>query len=273
MPSPLPQPAARPGTVYLVGAGPGAPDLLTLRALRLLESCDLILHDDLVPDEVLALAGSQAEIVSVGKRCGKPRITQHGIHELMIEGARAHRSVVRLKSGDPLVFGRAGEELAALREAGIPFEIVPGVTAALAAGAELGLPFTDRASASKLIFATGHHASSKDPTPLWTGTIPEDATLVLYMPGRDTARLAQELRDAGLPVTTPCCAISHAARRDQTHVACRLGELDHLQCGPAPVLLLVGPAMEPMLESRNASPAQALIDQAVAGVSTASDNA
>ena len=102
------QTTAMPGIVYLVGAGPGAPDLLTLRALRLLESCDLILHDDLVPDEVLALAGPQAQIVSVGKRCGQPRITQQGIHELMIEGARANRSVVRLKSGDPLVFGRAG---------------------------------------------------------------------------------------------------------------------------------------------------------------------
>lgn len=238
---------AAPGTVYLVGAGPGAPDLLTLRALRLLESCDLVLHDDLVPDEVIALAGPQAEVESVGKRCGRPRITQQGIHELMVAAARAGRSVVRLKSGDPLVFGRAGEEIAALREAAVPFEIVPGVTAALAAGAELGLPFTDRASASKLIFATGHHASSKDPTPLWTGDIPLDATLVLYMPGRDTERLARELRDGGLPPDTPCCAISHAARPDQTHVACRLEALDTLECGPAPVLLLVGRAMEAML--------------------------
>ncbi len=238
---------AAKGTVYLVGAGPGSPDLLTLRAARLLESADVVLHDDLVPDEVLALAGRHTLITSVGKRCGRPRITQQGIHALMIESARAGQSVVRLKSGDPLVFGRAGEEIAALREASVAFEIVPGVTAALAAGAELSLPFTDRATASKLIFATGHHATSKDHTPLWTGQIPLDATLVLYMPGRDTVRLARELREAGLPPETPCCAISHAARPDQTQVSCRLAALDQLECGPAPVLLLVGRAMEAML--------------------------
>ncbi|SEF58682.1 uroporphyrin-III C-methyltransferase [Bryocella elongata] len=264
MPTHSTQTAATPGNVYLVGAGPGAPDLLTVRALRLLESCDLVLHDDLVPDEVLALAGPQAEIVSVGKRCGKPRITQQGIHELMIEGARANRSVVRLKSGDPLVFGRAGEELAALREASVPFEIVPGVTAAFAAGAALGLPLTDRTSASKLIFATGHHASSKDPAPVFEGAIPQDATLILYMPGRDMERLAQELRDGGLPPDTPCCAISHAATPEQNYVSCRLHELEHLTPGTAPVLLLVGRAMEPMIAGPgNSLEADALLDEVI----------
>lgn len=137
------------GTVYLVGAGPGDPELLTVRALRLLESADVVFHDDLVPDEVLALVHRHALITSVGKRCGRPRITQAGIHALMIDSAKAGQSVVRLKSGDPLVFGRAGEEIAALRSAGIPFEVVPGVTAAFAAGAALSLPLTDRKSASK----------------------------------------------------------------------------------------------------------------------------
>jgi uroporphyrin-III C-methyltransferase len=264
MPIVSPQPAAKPGTVYLVGAGPGAPDLLTLRALRLLETCDLVLHDDLVPDEVLTLVRSQAEIVSVGKRCGKPRITQQGIHELMIEGVRTGRSVVRLKSGDPLVFGRAGEELAALREAGVAFEVVPGVTAALAAGAALGVPLTDRTSASKLIFVTGHHASGKDPTPVWVGKIPFDATLVLYMPGRDMERLARELRDAGLPPDTPCCAISHAATPQQNYVSCRLAALDQLIPGAAPVLLLVGRAIAPMLAGEIDVPqSKALLDAAI----------
>jgi uroporphyrin-III C-methyltransferase len=135
------------GTVYLVGAGPGDPELLTLRALGLLESADVVLHDDLVPEEVLALVHRHALVTSVGKRCGRPRITQTGIHALMVESARAGQSVVRLKSGDPLVFGRAGEEIAALRAAGIEFEVVPGVTAAFAAGAAFQFPLTDRKSA------------------------------------------------------------------------------------------------------------------------------
>jgi uroporphyrin-III C-methyltransferase len=239
------------GTVYLVGAGPGDPELLTLRALRLLESADVVFHDDLVPDEVLALVHRHALITSVGKRCGRPRITQAGIHELMIDAARAGQSVVRLKSGDPLVFGRAGEEIAALRSAQIPFEVVPGVTAAFAAGAALSLPLTDRKSASKLIFCTGHHAADKtDATPIWAGQVPEDATLVIYMPGRDTARIAGELASAGVASDMPCCAISQAATSQQSHAACRLSEFGELPCGPAPLLLLIGRAMESLLERK-----------------------
>jgi len=239
------------GTVYLVGAGPGDPELLTLRALRLLESADVVFHDDLVPDEVLALVHRHALITSVGKRCGRPRITQAGIHALMIDSARAGQSVVRLKSGDPLVFGRAGEEIAALRSAQIPFEVVPGVTAAFAAGAALSLPLTDRKSASKLIFCTGHHAADKtDATPIWAGQVPEDATLVIYMPGRDTARIAGELASAGVASDMPCCAISHAATSQQSHAACRLSEFGELPCGPAPLLLLIGRAMESLLERK-----------------------
>ncbi|MCU1322700.1 MAG: uroporphyrin-III C-methyltransferase [Acidobacteriaceae bacterium] len=150
---------AEKGKVYLVGSGPGDPELLAVCAVRLLETADVVFHDDLVSDEVLGLVHPSALVTSVGKRCGRPKITQAGINALMIESARAGRSVVRLKSGDPLIFGRAGEEIAALRGAEISFEVVPGVTAALAAGAMLGLPLTDRKSASKLIFFTGHHAA------------------------------------------------------------------------------------------------------------------
>ena len=235
------------GKVYLVGAGPGDPELLTVRALRLIESADVIFHDDLVPAEVLALAHRHALVTSVGKRCGRPRITQAGIHSLMIDSARAGQSVVRLKSGDPLVFGRAGEEIAALRAADVPFEVVPGVTAAFAAGAELALPLTDRRYASKLIFCTGHHAAEKDPSPIWTGPLPEDATLVIYMPGRDTARLARELAAAGVAADVPCAAVSKAATPSQTQAACTVENLAQLQCGPAPLLVLVGRAMEPLL--------------------------
>lgn len=238
---------ATAGTVYLVGAGPGDPELLTLRTLRLLESADVVLHDDLVPAEVLALVHRHALVTSVGKRCGRPRITQQGIHALMVESARAGQSVVRLKSGDPLVFGRAGEEIAALRAAGIAFEVVPGVTAAFAAGAALQLPLTDRKSASKLIFCTGYHAAGKDETPIWSGPLPEDATLVVYMPGRDMTRLARELAAAGVAANIPCCAISHAATARQSYAAVTLKELPEMVCGPAPLLLLIGRAMASLL--------------------------
>ena len=254
---------AQKGTVYLVGAGPGDPELLTVRALRLLETADVVFHDDLVPEEVLALVHRHALITSVGKRCGRPRIAQSGIHALMIESARAGQSVVRLKSGDPLVFGRAGEEIAALRGAGISFEVVPGVTAALAAGAALGLPLTDRKSASKLIFCTGHHAAEKDTVPIWSGALPEDATLVVYMPGRDTGRIAQELQEAGLGKDVACCAISHAATPRQSWVAGTLGKLGGLECGPAPLLLLVGRAMASLVVGDDDAVGRELVDAAV----------
>ncbi len=257
----------QPGTVYLVGAGPGDPELLTVRALRLLEQADVVFHDDLVPDAVLALVSERALVTSVGKRCGRPRITQAGIHLLLVESARAGQVVVRLKSGDPLVFGRAGEEIAALRAAGIPLVIVPGVTAALAAGAALELPLTDRKSASKLIFCTGHHAASKDETPVWSGELPEDATLVIYMPGRDTARIARELAEAGVAADMPCCAVSHAATPRQTHAACRLAGFAELECGPAPLLLLVGRAMESVVGSDRATEAHPVVVEAVARLS------
>lgn len=244
--------AAKKGTVYLVGAGPGDPELLTLKALRLLETADVILHDDLVPDAVLTLAHRHALVTSVGKRCGRPRITQAGIHALMIDSARADQSVVRLKSGDPLVFGRAGEELAALRAANIPHEIVPGVTAALAAGAALQVPLTDRSVASKLVFCTGHHAAGKaGDTPLWSGQLPNDATLLVYMPGRDLRRLQRELLQAGLPADMPCCAIAHAATPQQTHTTGRLHLLDAFVCGSAPLLIAVGHVLEALISKKD----------------------
>jgi uroporphyrin-III C-methyltransferase len=238
---------AEKGKVYLVGAGPGDPDLLTVKALRLLESADVVLHDDLVPEALLQLTHAHALVTSVGKRCGRPRITQAGIQALMIDSARRGLSVVRLKSGDPLIFGRAAEELAALGEAGVPVEIVPGITAAFAAGAALGVPLTDRKAASKLIFVTGHHAADKAGKPVWTGPLPEDATLVVYMPGRDFTLLAGDLVKAGVAADMPCVAISRAATPRQTHVGCRLAKLAELQCEPAPVLLLIGRAIEAAL--------------------------
>ena len=240
---------AERGKVYLVGAGPGDPELLTVRALRLLQTADLVLHDDLVSGEVLKLVHASAVVTSVGKRFGQAKVTQPEIHQQMIEAARAGRSVVRLKSGDPLVFGRAGEELAALRDAGISFEIVPGITAALAAGALLQIPLTERTSASKLILLTGRQAAGSSDAPLWSGSLPDDATLVIYMPGRDLGRIARQLAAAGAAEDLPCCAVSHVATADQSHATCRLGELAGLVCGPAPLLLLIGHALEPLLHT------------------------
>jgi uroporphyrin-III C-methyltransferase len=236
--------SGQPGVVYLVGAGPGDLDLLTLRALRLIQTADVILPDDLVSDEVLALASPSALVVPVGKRCGQPRITQAGIHELMLEHAGAGRSVVRLKSGDPLVFGRAGEEITVLTEAAIPFEIVPGITAAFAVAATLKTPLTDRSSASKLIFATAHHAADKlQLTPKWEGAFPTDATLVIYMPGRSFRALADELIASGIDAATPCVAVSKASTPDELVCATTLGEIEDAEIGPAPVVLLIGHAI------------------------------
>ena len=150
---------AEAGKVYLVGAGPGDPDLLTIKAARLLAEAGVVLHDDLVPQSILNLAGKQALIISVGKRCGRKKITQAAIHDLMIVSARNGLAVIRLKSGDPMIFGRAAEEIDALREAGVPFEVVPGVTAASSAAAFLEASLTDRRISSELIVLSGHHAA------------------------------------------------------------------------------------------------------------------
>jgi uroporphyrin-III C-methyltransferase len=245
---------AQAGTVYLAGAGPGDPGLLTLRVLRLLETADVVLPDDLVSGEILSLAHAGAEITPVGKRCGQPRITQAEIHVLMVEAARAGRSVLRLKSGDPLIFGRAGEEIAALREAGIPFEIVPGITAAFAVAARLKTPLTDRTAASKLIFATAHHAAGKlELTPKWDGTFPEDATLVIYMPGRRFRSLADDLIASGIDGATPCVAVSKATAPDEQVHSTTLQKLEDGDVGPAPVILLIGYAIKVSEASRYAS--------------------
>jgi uroporphyrin-III C-methyltransferase / precorrin-2 dehydrogenase / sirohydrochlorin ferrochelatase len=228
---------AEAANVYLVGAGPGDPELLTVKALRLIESADVILHDDLVPSAILNLAPLHALVVNVGKRCGTKIITQEEISALMIEHAQAGRSVVRLKSGDPLLFGRAAEEIAALDAAGVPYEIAPGVSAAFAAAAALGRSLTDREWASNVIFSTGHHAQSHNRAAL---PALEDATRVVYMPGRDLALLAAEWMAEGLPAELPCAVVSRAAQPDQTIAYTMLGELGKLEPAAAPSLLLAG---------------------------------
>ena len=233
-----PTPLMKPhGTVYLVGAGPGDPDLLTVKALRLIQSADVILHDDLVPEPILNLAVSSAETVNVGKRCGAKSITQEEIHALMIEHARANRRVVRLKSGDPLIYGRAAEEMAALGAAEVPFEVVPGITAASAAAAAVGFSLTSRNAASNVIFSTGHHAQSHNHAPL---PQLEDATRVVYMPGRNLSLLALEWLQEGLPPEFPCAIVSRAGHADQQIRCTTLAALGDAEPVPAPSLLIAG---------------------------------
>ena len=237
------------GTVYLVGAGPGDPELLTLKAARLLAEADVVLHDDLVPPAILDCAGKQTLLMSVGKRCGKKKITQAAIHETMVSSARRGLVVVRLKAGDPLVFGRAGEEIDALRAAQIPFEVVPGVTAAFSAAAELGASLTDRRVASKLIVLSGHHAAGELPEPIFGEfAIPDDATLAIYMPGSDLARIGAALLDGGLAPDTPCIVVSDASRPTAGFAAFRLREMKDLAPSPSARLLLAGRVFESVLE-------------------------
>ncbi len=233
---PIPSAESHPGKVYLVGAGPGDPDLLTVRATRLIQSAQVILHDDLVPHAILSLA-PQAEIENVGKRCGHKNITQQEINALMVAHSQAGRSVVRLKSGDPLIFGRAAEEMAALRDAGISFEVVPGITAAFAAAAAVPFSLTDRHSASSVIFSTGHHAQSHNDAPL---PAKEDATRIVYMPGRDLKLLAAEWLSEGLPADLPCLLVSHAGQPSQQVRCTTLAALGDEAPMPAPSLLLAG---------------------------------
>ena len=225
------------GSVYLVGAGPGDPELLTLKAVRLIESADVILHDDLVPQAILDLAKSGVKAVNVGKRCGAKTITQEEIDALMVEHARANRSVVRLKSGDPLLFGRAAEELAALAEARVPVEIVPGVSAAFAAAAAIGRSLTDRDWASHVILTTGHHAQSHNREAL---PAVEAGTRVVYMPGRELGMLAAGWLAEGLPQDLPCAVVSRAAQPDEQVVHTTLGQLGEIETAAAPSLLIAG---------------------------------
>ncbi|HET7103041.1 MAG TPA: siroheme synthase CysG [Terracidiphilus sp.] len=229
------------GRVYLVGAGPGDPDLLTVKALRLIQSADVILHDDLVPPAILRLAPPDAQIVNVGKRCGLKQITQEQINSLMIDHAAASRCVIRLKSGDPLIFGRASEEMAALAQAGMPFEVVPGITAAFAAAAAVGVSLTSRTRASNVIFSTGHHAQSHNHAAL---PEQEDATRVVYMPGRDMSLLALQWLQQGLPADLPCAIVSQAGQPAQAVRHTTLGALGQAEPSLAPSLLIAGWAVQ-----------------------------
>src|SRR6202167_136954 len=202
------------GKVYLVGAGPGDPDLLTVKALRLLRSADVVLYDDLVAPEILKLIPPSADVRNVGKRSGSKAIRQEEINFLMVTLAASGLQVVRLKSGDPLIFGRAGEEIEALRRANVEYEIVPGVTSALGAAAAAGIPLTDRRMASTVVIAAGQRAD-EDSASDWRRLAGNESTFVVYMPGSDYGEIADRLLSAGFAKEPPCAIVSRATTRQQ----------------------------------------------------------
>ncbi len=253
------------GKVYLVGAGPGDPELLTLKALRVLKTADAVLHDDLVAPEILKLIPLTAQVHNVGKRCGKKNILQEEINFLMAALADSGLRVVRLKSGDPLIFGRAGEEIESLRRANIPFEIVPGVSSAMGAAAAAQIPLTHRRASSALVFLTAHQASGSEAAN-WNKLAGSGATLVIYMPGQNYAAVAAKLKASGLGGETPCAIISRATTaRQQTHFS-TIAELHCAQKLAAPTLLVVGEVV------RHAHPV-ALAQQFVAPISASKNSA
>ena len=218
--------SARPGVAYLVGAGPGDPGLITSRALELIASADVILHDRLVDGDALELARPDAELVDVGKRPGEDAVEQQRIEALMIDRARAGRSVVRLKGGDPFVFGRGGEEAEALADAGVEFEVVPGVTAGIAAPAYAGIPVTHRDDASAVAFVTGHEDPEKPETALdWEALARFPGTLVLYMGVKNLPLIANRLAAGGRDPAEPAAAIERGTQPGQRTVTATLAEL------------------------------------------------
>jgi len=227
------------GKVYLVGAGPGDPELLTLKALRLLRSAEAVLHDELVAPEILQLIPSTAQIHNVGKRCGKKKILQGEINFLMVALAASGLRVVRLKGGDPLIFGRAGEEIESLRRANIPYEIVPGVTSAVGAAAAAQIPLTHRRASSALVLITAHRASEKNPSD-WSKFVASGATLVIYMPGQNYSDIARRLTSAGLAGETPCAVISRATTRYQRTYRTTVLDLHRTPQLASPTLVIVG---------------------------------
>ena len=233
------------GRVFLVGAGPGAEDLLTLRAHRLMMECDVIVYDALVPREVVDMGRRDAERIPVGKRKGCHSKSQSEINALLVELGHAGKRVVRLKSGDPLIFGRAGEEMAALRDAGIAYEIVPGVTSALAAAADFELPLTLRGVSSSLVFTTGHDLQG-NVLPDWARLALSGATVAVYMGRTVAASVAERLMAGGLAEDTTVAVVENAGRRDNRLLHGTLKELPGLEARTeltGPVMVIIGDAV------------------------------
>jgi uroporphyrin-III C-methyltransferase len=229
------------GKVYLVGAGPGAADLITVRGARLLGEAEVVLYDALVTPEMLALC-SQAELIPVGKRSGQRSTAQNVINDKLVECAQRYQRVVRLKGGDPMLFGRADEELRALEQAGVEVEVVPGITTAVAAAAATRQPLTKRGVARSVAFFTSSTAPDQPEHP----ALPETDTLVQYMGGREAAGTAERLLAEGRRSDLPVVVVENCSRADQRVRRLTLADLAHgLDIAHGPVLVMIGEAMAP----------------------------
>jgi len=232
--------------VFLVGAGPGDPELLTVRAYNLLHEAEVILYDSLVDPRVLRLARKGARMIDVGKRCGRHAASQKMICEILVAEARTGAMVVRLKGGDPMIFGRATEEMAALDEAGIAYEVVPGITAASAAAASLGISLTQRGVARSLHFLTGHGADDGLPGHDWVALTRSGGTIAVYMGGQTIAGLAAHLIESGMRPDMPAIAVENASLPNQRNLFGSIAMLPRLleAAKPGgPVLICIGEAL------------------------------
>ena len=240
------------GKVYLIGAGPGAADLITLRGAELLRRADVVFHDALVQPDMLALAG-KAKLVAVGKRCSRISTDQRFINRNLVEAAAKYDVVVRLKGGDPMLFGRAQEEIASLEAAGVPYEIVPGVTSALAASAEVGVSLTQRGSSRSVVFATPRVGEGEDVSD-WAPAVVQADTAVLYMAVGRAAEIAAILEAQGMAASTPVVIVENASLPASRHLGCTLRGLKNgaAQGLTGPALMLLGEVFRKR--------AQALID-------------
>ena len=235
-------PSQSKGFVWLVGAGPGAPDLITVRALQLLQAAEAVVYDDLVNRELLQHCPSGCEMHAVGKRAGCHNASQGEINALLVSLAKTGRKVVRLKGGDPMIFGRAGEEMEALRAAGLPFAIVPGVTAATASSAVAGLPLTHRDHSSAVVFVTGHQCAANTSALDWGALARLRATLCFYMGVRRLPEIARNLLNHGMPADMPLAVVSEATLPTQKIIIGVLGEAEKLSSSLAgqPALVVIG---------------------------------
>src|SRR6201996_7151673 len=232
------------GAVWLVGAGPGDPELLTLKALKALQKAQVVVHDGLVSDEILALAPEGARKISVAKRKSRHSYSQDEINRMLVAFALEGLNVVRLKGGDPFIFGRGGEELEACRAAGVDCQIVPGVTAALAASANAGAPLTHRGSAQAVTFVTGHAAEGREPDLDWASLARANQTVVIYMGLSQAAPIAAHLMAAGRGASTPALIVENASRADERRIPPTLAGLAEAAATlSGPALLMVGEAM------------------------------
>ena len=236
--------AREAGAVWLVGAGPGDPELLTIKALKALEGADVVVHDGLVSDQILDLAPADARRISVAKRKSRHSYSQDEINRMLVAFAKDGLNVVRLKGGDPFMFGRGGEELEAARAAGLECHVIPGVTAALAAGASAGAPLTHRGAAQSVTFVTGHAAQGGEPDLDWAALARPNHTVVIYMGLSMAAPISARLMAAGRAGSTPALIVENASRADERRLTTTLEGLAEAAASlKGPALLMVGEAM------------------------------